>query len=80
LTARYFEAIPGVWARRSSEVAQSVVVGLYPHWDISEEGVAAADRFLAAPESEVPPALRRLVLEGQAGVRRALKARSFDAA
>ncbi|OBF82868.1 aminopeptidase N [Mycobacterium sp. 852002-51163_SCH5372311] len=78
-TTRYFEAIPGVWARRSSEVAQSVVVGLYPYWDISEEGIAAADRFLAAPESEIPPALRRLVLEGQAGVKRSLRAREFDA-
>lgn len=77
-TARYFEAIPGVWARRSSEVAQSVVIGLYPHWDISEEGIAAADTFLTAPESEVPPALRRLVLEGQAAVKRALRARKFD--
>ncbi|ORA82750.1 aminopeptidase N [Mycobacterium malmoense] len=79
-TARYFEAIPGVWARRSSEVAQTVVIGLYPSWDISDAGVAAADEFLAAPESEVPPALRRLVLEGQAGVKRALKARRFDGA
>ena len=33
-TARYFAAIPGVWARRSSEVAQTVVIGLYPYWDI----------------------------------------------
>jgi aminopeptidase N len=78
-TARYFEAIPGVWTRRSSEVAQTVVIGLYPHWDVSEAGVAAADAFLAAPEAEVPPALRRLVLEGQAGVKRSLRARKFDA-
>jgi aminopeptidase N len=77
-TERYFRAIAGVWARRSSEVAQTVVIGLYPHWDISEEGIAAADEFLADPE--VPPALRRLVLEGQAGVKRALRARNFDAA
>lgn len=77
-TARYFEAISGVWARRSSEVAQTVVIGLYPHWDISEEGVAAADMFLSDPE--VPAALRRLVLEGQAGVKRSLRARRFDAA
>ena len=79
-TARYFEAIPSVWARRSSEVAQTVVIGLYPHWDISDAGIAAADEFLSAPESEVPPALRRLVLEGQAGVKRALRARKFDSA
>lgn len=77
-TDRYFEAIPGVWARRSSEVAQTVVIGLYPHWNISEAGIAAADKFLSGPE--VPPALRRLVLEGQAGVKRALRARTFDAA
>ncbi len=79
-TKRYFDAIPNVWARRSSEVAQTVVIGLYPHWDISEDGVAAADQFLTAPESEVPPALRRLVLEGQAGIKRSLKARQFDSA
>lgn len=77
-TARYFEAISGVWARRSSEVAQTVVIGLYPHWDISDDGIAAADRFLSDPE--VPAALRRLVLEGQAGVKRSLRARRFDAA
>ena len=77
-TARYFEAIPGVWVRRSSEVAQTVVIGLYPHWDISDPAIAAADEFLTAPESEVPPALRRLVLEGQAGVKRSLRARKFD--
>ncbi|CPR10560.1 aminopeptidase N [Mycobacterium bohemicum DSM 44277] len=76
-TARYFRAIAGVWARRSSEVAQTVVIGLYPHTDISEEGIAAADEFLS--DAEVPPALRRLVLEGQAGVKRSLRARAFDA-
>ena len=79
-TKRYFEAILELWARRSSEVAQSVVIGLYPHWDISDDGIAAADEFLSAPESEVPPALRRLVLEGQAAVKRSLRARTFDAA
>ena len=75
---RYFGAISGVWERRSSEVAQTVVVGLYPSWDISQAGLDAADAFLADPD--VPPALRRLVLEGRAGVERALRARAFDVA
>ncbi|SBS79547.1 Aminopeptidase N [uncultured Mycobacterium sp.] len=75
-TARYFDAIPGVWERRSSEVAQTVVIGLYPSWDISEEALAAADTFLGG---ELPSALRRLVLEGRAGTERSLKARAFDA-
>ena len=73
----YFEAIAQVWERRSSEVAQTVVVGLYPSWDISAAGLDAADWFLGG--LHVPPALRRLVLEGRAGVERALKARAFDA-
>ncbi|WP_199255503.1 aminopeptidase N [Mycolicibacterium mengxianglii] len=76
-TDRYFETISGVWARRSSEVAQTVVVGLYPSWNISQAGLDAADRFLSDPE--VPPALRRLVIEGRAGVERSLRARTFDA-
>jgi aminopeptidase N len=75
-TERYFAAIRGVWQRRSSEVAQTVVIGLYPSLDISDDGIAAADRFLADPE--LPPALRRLVLEGRAGVERSLRARRFD--
>jgi aminopeptidase N len=74
--ARYFAAIRGIWERRSSEVAQTVVVGLYPSWDISGDGIAAADEFLA--DSGLPPALRRLVLEGRAGIERSLRARQFD--
>jgi aminopeptidase N len=52
-------------------------VGLYPSWDVSTDGLAAADWFLGG--LHVPPPLRRLVLEGRAGVERALKARAFDA-
>ncbi|WP_280422738.1 aminopeptidase N [Nocardia carnea] len=72
---RYFAEIPAVWERRSSEVAQTVVIGLYPSWAISEEAVARADEFLAADH---PPALRRLVSEGKAGIERSLRARAFD--
>ncbi|NBP85919.1 MAG: aminopeptidase N, partial [Mycobacteriaceae bacterium] len=75
-TRRYFETIGAVWERRSSEVAQTVVVGLYPSWDVSDEGLAAADWFLGG--LHVPPPLRRLVLEGRAGVERSLRARRHD--
>ena len=75
-TQQYFDTISNVWERRSSEVAQTVVVGLYPSWDISAEAIAAADWFLGG--LHVPPPLRRLVLEGRAGVERSLKARTVD--
>ena len=41
---RYFADIPGVWERRSSEVAQTVVIGLYPAWAISEAAVGRGGR------------------------------------
>jgi aminopeptidase N len=75
-TKHYFDAVSAVWERRSSEVAQTVVVGLYPSWDVSAEGLAAADWFLGG--LHVPPPLRRLVVEGRAGVERALRARAYD--
>ncbi|TCN58455.1 aminopeptidase N [Rhodococcus sp. SMB37] len=74
--ARYFAEVPEVWERRSSEVAQTVVVGLYPSWSISEASVTAADEFLAGDR---PPALRRLIIEGRAGIVRSLRAQAFDA-
>jgi aminopeptidase N len=69
-----------VWRRRTSELAQNVVVGLFPTWSstISPDTVAAADAFLAA--DDVPDALRRLVVEGRADVLRALRARAADSA
>jgi aminopeptidase N len=75
-TKPYFEVVQDVWERRTSEIAQNVVVGLFPD-DISPGTVAAADEFLA--RDGVPPALRRLVSEGRDDVLRALHARERDA-
>jgi aminopeptidase N len=73
--SRYFADVAGVWARRSSERAQSVALGLYPAWAVTQSTVDASDAWLA---DEHPPALRRLVSEGRAGIIRALAAREFD--
>ncbi len=74
---RYFEVIDDVWSRRSIEVAQKVVVGLYPRWAVDQRTV---DATRAWESGEHPAALRRLVSEGRAGVERALRARAADAA
>ncbi|MGI8679401.1 MAG: aminopeptidase N [Jatrophihabitans sp.] len=76
--ARYFADIRDVWERRTSELAQNVVVGLFPSWTstIDEATVEAADAFLAEPD--LPTALRRLVIEGRADIVRALHARATD--
>ncbi|MDT4936532.1 MAG: aminopeptidase [Pseudonocardiales bacterium] len=76
---RYFDEVSEVWSRRTSELAQNVVIGLFPTWSstISPATVAAADAFLTR-EGE-PAALRRLIGEGRADVGRALNARAADA-
>ncbi|HKQ41209.1 MAG TPA: aminopeptidase N [Pseudonocardia sp.] len=73
---RYFAEVAEVWARRTSERAQSVVVGLFPSWAVEKPTVDVADGWFA--EEGHPPALRRLVSEGRAGIVRALAAREFD--
>ena len=78
--SRYFDSVADVWQRRTSEMAQEVVTGLFPSWSsaITENTVRLADDFLADPSR--PPALARLVSEGRADVVRALKARVTDQA
>ena len=73
---RYFADVAGVWERRTSERAQPVVMGLFPAWAVDKNTVDAADAWLA--DAGHPPALRRLVSEGRAGIVRALAAREFD--
>jgi aminopeptidase N len=75
--SRYFADVADVWARRSSERAQPVALGLYPSWTVSPDTVTASDSWLS--DESHPPALRRLVSEGRAGIVRALAARTFDA-
>jgi aminopeptidase N len=76
--AKYFEAAGTVWERKTSEMAQDIIVGLFPTWSstINSETVRLADEFLAEPNR--PTALARLVSEGRADVLRALKARETD--
>jgi aminopeptidase N len=77
-TERYFAALKDVWESRSHEMAQQIVVGLYPTVQVDRATLDATDAWLAA--AEPAPALRRLVTESRAGVERALNAQAADAA
>ncbi len=74
----YFAAIDDAWRTRTAEMAQSIVVGLYPTLQVSSALVDRTDAHLAS--GDVPPSLRRLLLEGRDGVVRALRARERDVA
>lgn len=79
LADRYFEQAAQLWSEFSSEVALQVLDGLYPHWEQSEEYIAAADRFLES-HPEAPAGLVRVIQENQDHVRRSLRNQRFDAA
>ncbi|MFE9098431.1 aminopeptidase N [Streptomyces sp. NPDC007264] len=77
-TDRYFEVVKDIWESRSHEMAQQIVVGLYPSIQVSRETLDKTDAWLASAEPS--PALRRLISESRAGIERALKAQAADAA
>jgi aminopeptidase N len=75
---RYLEAAPRLWVERTIEMAQTLVVRLFPRVLADEETVRRVREWLEAVE--VPPALRRLVREGLADLERALRAQARDRA
>ncbi len=74
---RYFAAIPGAWAERTNETAQTVTVGLYPSLLVEQATIDRTDTFLA--NADIPPGARRLLLESRDGVVRAMRAQQRDA-
>jgi len=65
-----------VWQQRTPETAATITAMLYPHWQVSEKTVTAADSLLA--QDDVHPAARRLISEGRDGTLRALRAQARD--
>lgn len=69
--AEYFERIRDAWSQRSIELAQRLVVGLFPATD----STALVDAWLEA-NSDAPGALRRLVVEQRDDLQRDLRVRA----
>ncbi|MGK9147302.1 aminopeptidase N [Plantibacter flavus] len=77
LVEPYFAALNSVWESRSYKIAEYIVEGLYP---AALASVALRDRTQAwLDENPEVPALRRMLVEGLAGVDRALAAQAKDA-
>jgi aminopeptidase N len=74
---RYFDAIPEVWAERTNETAQTIVLGFYPAQLVEQSTLDITDRFLA--RDDIPPGARRLVREGRDGIERSLRCQARDA-
>ncbi len=77
-TVRYFDALLPVWRSRTLEMAEQIVVGLYPATLVTQDLLDRADRWLAG-NPDAPAGLRRLVLENRDGTARSLRAQERDA-
>ena len=76
--AKYFDCLEQVWAERTNETAQNIVVGLFPLALADQSLLEASDAWLAQ-HPDAPAALRRLVVESRDTVARALRAQARDA-
>ncbi|MBD7956558.1 aminopeptidase N [Microbacterium sp. Sa4CUA7] len=74
----YFEMLLPIWESRSYQIAQYLIVGLYPA-PLADVALRDATRGWLAEHQDAPPALRRLVAENLAGVERALSVQARDA-
>ena len=74
----YFDMLLPIWESRTYQIANYLIVGLYPTVLANTELRDATRAWLSA-HSDAAPALRRLVSEGLADVERALAAQTRDA-
>ena len=75
---RYFDMLVPVWESRTYQIANYLIVGLYPT-ALADAELRDATRAWLSANSDAAPALRRLVSEGLADVERALSAQARDA-
>ncbi|WP_159944571.1 MULTISPECIES: aminopeptidase N [unclassified Nocardiopsis] len=75
---RYFAQLAPAWEKWTGEFAQTFAEAAYPGNLVEEATLERTDAYIA--EADPAPALRRLLVEGRAGVERALRARATDAA
>lgn len=75
---RYFDALLPIWNSRTYQIAQYLIVGLYPA-PLADVALRDATRGWLEANADAAPALRRLVAENLAGVERALSVQDRDA-
>ena len=77
-TEKYFGLLINAWETFSHEMAKQIVLGFYPNSQVSQQTLDQTEAFLEFL-GDKHPALRRLLTESAADVRRALAARLADA-
>ena len=77
--AQYFANVLKIWEERTYHMAEYLLVNLYPLALANAALVSETKDFLAKPDIQSKPALRRILIENLANVERALSAQQRDA-
>ena len=75
---KYFAILNDVWGKKSYEVGEAIVEGLYPAYLVKQSTLDKSDAWLNGPGKTAPDTLRRLIAEGRDGVARALRVQAKD--
>jgi aminopeptidase N len=76
--SKYFENVLKVWEDKTYQMAEYLLVNLYPLALANKALVSETQTFLAKAEIQSKPALRRIIIENLANVERALNAQQRD--
>jgi aminopeptidase N len=77
--AQYFANVLKIWEEKTYHMAEYLLVNLYPLALANAALVSETKDFLAKPDIQSKPALRRILIENLANVERALSAQQRDA-
>ena len=77
--AQYFANVLKIWEEKTYHMAEYLLVNLYPLALANAALVSETKAFLAKPDIQSKPALRRILIENLANVERALSAQQRDA-
>ncbi len=75
----YFAILRDIWGKKSFEIGETIVEGLYPSFIAKESTLDKTDSWLNGIGKDAPETLRRLVAEGRDGLARALRVQAIDA-
>ena len=75
----YFAILRDIWGKKSFEIGETIVEGLYPSFIAKESTLDKTDSWLNGIGKDAPETLRRLVSEGRDGLARALRVQAIDA-
>jgi len=74
---KYFDSVETLWNSRTHEIGQSLVTGLFPSSNITQEVIDKSDKFLEN-NKHLAVGARRIIIEQRDAIARALRAQAAD--